>query len=160
MDGHREVEVRRRDRVDRAEDGVQLVGPARVVDGVVHGRFDLGAGGGALQPAHPYRLTGQLIDAGLQRLGESVEDLTAVVGGAALPARQRAAGAGLQPAWSRTDRRSGDGRIERKFGTNTVEVRIARQAPTRECRHVLQAAARDAPAPSRRRRAVAYSAAM
>ena len=76
-------QVRPGDRVDAAHDRRELVRPARVVDEQVDGGAELGAA--LLGPA------GELLGARLERLGEAVQDLPAVVGGLLRPAAGRGA---------------------------------------------------------------------
>src|SRR6185369_1135695 len=81
-----------RDRVRRAEDLADLVGPARVpdpaVDGPVHGR----AGGGGPETLGGLDLGGELLAPALHQLRHAVEHLAAVHGGPPGPAREGGTG--------------------------------------------------------------------
>ena len=65
----------------------ELVGPARVVHERVDRGADLGAGGRRRDALLRDGRARQLVGARLERLGEAVEDLPAVVGGRAPPSR-------------------------------------------------------------------------
>ena len=87
--GHAEGEVRLRDLVDAAQHAGQLVGPARVVHGGLDAGGQLGAGGLGRHARGGGDDARQLVGAGLQHLGQAVEDLAAVVRGAAAPRPER-----------------------------------------------------------------------
>ena len=89
--GHRDVEVRTRDRVAVAGDLAELVAPSRVPDPAVDRLVDLGGGGGRRGSGLLDDLVDELRLAALEDLGDAVEHLTAVVGGRARPALHRAA---------------------------------------------------------------------
>ncbi len=111
--GRGEVEVGPGDRVGRAAQRGDLVGPPRVPDPAVDGRVHELAGllpGDALGLGD---LGDELRPAALQHLGDPVEDLAAVVGGGAattpegLPGgRRRRPGASLREAWDALARNS------------------------------------------------------